>query len=60
MLYKDDLDDNFLTEVLHYKEYEVSNFEQFIDQKLEQTFSNDNIALRIFLSMTACNYTAKR
>ncbi|XP_025407500.1 zinc finger MYM-type protein 1-like [Sipha flava] len=27
MLYKNDLDDNFPTEVLHYKEYEIFNFE---------------------------------
>lgn len=60
MLYKDDLDENFVTEVLHYKEYEISNFEQFIDQKLEQTFPNVFIALRIFLSMAVSNCTAER
>jgi hypothetical protein len=47
MLYKNDLDDNFSTEVLHYKEYDISIFEQFIDEKLEQTFPNVFIALRI-------------
>ncbi|KAL4127199.1 hypothetical protein QTP88_011396 [Uroleucon formosanum] len=60
MLYKDDLDDNFLTEVLHFKEYEISNFEQFIEQKLEQTFPNIFIALRMFLSMAVSNCTAER
>lgn len=60
MLYKDDLDENFVTEVLHYKEYDISNFEQFIDQKLEQTFPNVFIALRIFLSMAVSNCTAER
>lgn len=60
MLYKDDLDDNFLTEVLHFKEYEISNFEQFIEQKLEQTFPNIFIALRMFLSMAVSNCTTER
>jgi hypothetical protein len=60
MLYKNDLDDNFPTEVLHYKEYEISNFEQFIDEKLKQTFPNVLIALRILFSMAVSNCTAER
>jgi len=60
MLYKDDLDDNFPIEVLHYKVYEGSNFEQLIDQKLEQTFPNVFITIRIFLSMAVSNCITER
>ena len=59
-LYSDDLDENFPTEVLHFKEYNVLNFGEFMENELHLTFPNVYVALRIFLSMAVTNCSAER